>query len=311
MMEKKSVPVFSARMGLVYSVGSAAAYAMLPVFTRMSLASGMSSLEIMQLRYGFGVAMVFLYLAICSPESLKISPKGLFIAFVLSFGLDQITSLNLARCFETLTASTGILIFYIFPAITTVLSVLIYKTPVSRKTITSMVLVAGGCCLVLVQAFSHKVALSGVLYVLSAAFTFALSFVVLQRVMEKIPPLTITFYVMLFTTVGFNFVKGDITFLFYLDSYQFLMGLLLGLIPTALGVTLLYLAISVTDSGFAALCSSIEPAVTVLAAYLLLSEPILIVQVAGMLIVMLGIFIKYLDSNHPADSAAASLPKCV
>jgi drug/metabolite transporter (DMT)-like permease len=309
-MEKSSVPVFSARMGLFYSIASAVAYAMLPVFTRMSLASGMSSLEIMQLRYGFGVVMVFIYLAICSPQALKITPKGLFIAFVLSFGLDQVTSLNLARCFETLTASTGILIFYIFPAITTLLSVLINKTPVSGKTITSIVLVAGGCCLVLIQAFSHRVELSGVLYVLSAAFTFALSFVILQRVMEKIPPLTITFYVMLFTSLGFNLVKGDISLFIQLDSYQLVMGFLLGLIPTALGVTLLYLAIDATDSGFAALCSSIEPAVTVLAAYLILSEPILIVQIAGMLIVMLGIFIKYLDSNYTVDSVVNRMKKC-
>lgn len=285
-----------ARMGLLFSLVSATCYALLPILSKLALASGLTSLETMQLRYGFGVCFVFLYLLARKPSFLRISPSGLLWALSLSFCLDQVTGLELTKSFETLSASTGILLFYLFPAIVTLLSAVIHKTPVTRYGLASIAMVASGCCLIFLDAFSGSFPMVGIRHAMLSAFTFALHLTLLQKVMERVRPLTITFYVMLFTAIGFQ-LKGDLGLFCAVNTHQLTIGILLGLFPTALAAALLYVAIEMTDSGFAALCSAIEPAITVCAAFVILKEGIVPVQIFGMGFVMAGIYVKYLDTG--------------
>ena len=282
-------------LGALLAIASAITFATLPVFYKLLLNTGLSSSEIMQLRYTFGFLILLIYIVIFHRSFLRFSLRAFALAALLSFCLDQVTGYTYARALESIPATTSILFFYVFPLYVLVFSVIFYKKKVTKYEWLSILFVLSGCGLVLNKALGTSVDGTGLMYIVIASFTWALYVLALQKTFLQYRPLQIVMLVMFWTAFSFNIRNGfsnwgDFTL------YQLQYGALLGLFPTAVSLALLYVAIQLTDGPFVALCSAVEPASTLIFSFFLLGDSISIVQLAGVALVTLGIVVKNLEA---------------
>nr|WP_280712766.1 DMT family transporter [Desulfobaculum xiamenense] len=147
----------------------------------------------------------------------------------------------------------------------------------------------------------------GILLAVTSMFLFSMYLVAVQCFLRDENPLTITFYVISFASVAFCAVAGGPATLLNYGRDGVLIALALGLVPTVLAVTLLYMAIGTIGSSYTSVFSTLEPVTTVIASWIILGDPIAPWQVAGGLLIIIGIVWPNIDllrqghgATHPA-----------
>lgn len=279
--------------GTIYSLLSGIAFGLLGVLAKLGYAQGMSVGLVLQCRFLFGAAFIFLFLLVRRPGLLRLDPRGLVMVAAIGMVLYYAQSTFFFRSVGYIPISTTVLILYGYPVTVTLLSVPLYKLRLTRLLAISLALVSAGLCLICYDAFLRELNATGLLYAFGALGTFTIYLTLVQRVMRGRHPLSVSFYMILFTGLTFLVVHGPST-LATLRPENLPVALGLGLIPTAVSVTLLFLAIERIGSAHASIFSSLEPAAALIAAHLILGEPIVALQVVGMLLILAGIILPNL-----------------
>jgi drug/metabolite transporter (DMT)-like permease len=101
-------------------------------------------------------------------------------------------------------------------------------------------------------------------------------------------PLSLTFYAILFTGLMFSAVHPPMR-LSALTLVQLGILVSLALVPTVIAITFLFRAIEEIGSAQTSIFSTVEPVVTVSAAYFILQEHIALFQIVGMFLIICGI----------------------
>jgi drug/metabolite transporter (DMT)-like permease len=185
----------------------------------------------------------------------------------------------------------------------TLLSAVFLKMKLDRVVGASLTLVLGGCCLVFYDAFMKEADPTGLLYATGAMCFFSFYILMVQVLLGDLKPLTATFYVMLFAAVSFN-LSGDVGAWLNLTAPKIAMGATLGLVPGVIAVAFLYMAVEKIGSAYASIFSSIEPVVTVAGAVLFLDENVVLLQVVGAALIVVGIVTPNLRTLHLKRKAA-------
>ncbi|MDP3426687.1 MAG: DMT family transporter, partial [Humidesulfovibrio sp.] len=186
----------------------------------------------------------------------------------------------------------------------TLLSALLFKTRLDRLVALSLALLVAGCGLVFFDAFLRSISQTGLALAVASMLIFSLYLICLEYLLKGENPRTISLYVVIATALVYTVVAPPTGFM-GLDASGKALSVLLGLVPTALAVTLLYRAVELVGSAKASICSTIEPITTVLASALVLSEAIVPIQVAGMALILLGISLPNLRLLRLEEAAAA------
>ena len=100
--------------------------------------------------------------------------------------------------------------------------------------------------------------------------------------------MTLTFYMVFLTGVLFSALSNPLR-MAEMSGYQLFLGLCMGLIPTAAAYLLHFRAIEAVGSAYTSIFSTFEPVTTVVMAYLLLGENIVVWQVLGIPFIIGGI----------------------
>lgn len=274
--------------GLVCAVISACCYGCLPILGKLGYAHGMELTEMLAYRFGFGALFLGAWLALTDARALRIRPRTLTKAVAVGLFIYPLQSTCYLSSVKTISASTAALIVYFYPICVTLLSALIFRTRVGRTVMLSLALVTGGCALVFYDAFAQQADPVGMAFATGAMAVLSIYFIVSQKILTDEPPLTVGFYVILTTATVFWVVGGppDVP---GLDQPRALVAVGLGLIPTALAVSLLYKAIEAIGSALSSIFSTIEPITTVVLSFLVLGEAVAAVQLAGAALIILGI----------------------
>ncbi|MBU1040201.1 MAG: DMT family transporter [Proteobacteria bacterium] len=274
--------------GFIYAALSAACFGMLAVLGKLALARGFAPTEILQYRFGFASIMLLGWFALTDRSVLRARPKTLLKAAVLGIGLYPVQSFCFMASLKFIPAATTSLILYFYPVAVTLLSALLFKTRLDRLVALSLALLVAGCGLVFFDAFLRSISQTGLALAVASMLIFSLYLICLEYLLKGENPRTISLYVVLATALVYTVVAPPTGF-FGLDAAGKALSVLLGLVPTALAVTLLYRAVELVGSAKASICSTIEPITTVLASALVLGEAIVPIQVAGMVLILLGI----------------------
>ncbi len=280
--------------GLVCSMLSACCFGLLPVLGKLGYAQGMDSSEMLQYRFLVASLLLGLWFLVTNPSALRISRRGLLKTALLGGLISPLQSTCFLRSVETIQASTTTLILYFYPALVTLLGALIHRRRVGRKVTLSLLLVTGGCAVVFLDAFMREADPTGVAWACGAMVLFSCYLLLVQSLMRGERPLTLSLYVIFWAGLAFTLLRGvpDVA---ALDAARAGVALALGLIPTVLAVTLLYVAIEAVGSAYASIFSTLEPVTTVIAAALILGEPIFARQVLGAALIVAGIAVPNLD----------------
>jgi drug/metabolite transporter (DMT)-like permease len=279
--------------GLIYSVISALAFASLAVLVKLGYNAGLSGSEMMQYRFSYAVVILGVVMLVRDRSLLVITRSGLARCALLGLVIYWLQTTCFVRALETIPASTTALILYFYPVTVTLLSAVFLKMKLDRVVGGSLALVLGGCCLVFYDAFLKEADPVGLLYAVGAMCFFSCYLLLVQVLLIKIRPLTATFYVMLFAAVSFTATGNPAA---WLDPNRdrILIGLCLGILPGVVAVAFLYMAVEKVGSAYASIFSSIEPVATLAAAAVLLDENVVLLQVGGAALIVLGIIIPNL-----------------
>lgn len=274
--------------GFVYSIVSAICLGTLAIWIKMGLALGMEPVQIVQYRFFFGALLLFSWLGLTRPGLLRISRRGLVKALILGGMVYPVQSMLFATALETLPASTTSLIYYLYPLPTTLWAALFLKLRPGRVVALSLFLVLAGSGLVFHDAFARELDPAGMGFAVACMAVFSVYLTLIQLFIRTDEARRISVYVILFAGLVFTAVSPP-TGLPGLPLRGWLVALGLGLIPTALAVSLVYRAVERVGSAYLSIFSTIEPVTTVLLSALFLGENVQAIQVAGMGCIVVGI----------------------
>lgn len=281
--------------GTFFSLLSGIAFGLLGVLAKLGYSQNMPVGLVLQCRFLFGAAFMFLFLLGWRRRLLRLDLPGLAMVAAIGMVLYYAQSSFFFHSVEHIPVSTTVLILYGYPVTVTLLSVVLYKLKLTRLLVFSLILVSAGCGLICYDAFLRELNPTGLLYAFGALGCFTIYLLLVQKVMKGRHPLSVSFYMILFTGLSFLFLQGpDTPASLRMSNLPIALGL--GFIPTALAITLLFLAIERIGSAHAAIFSSSEPVAALVAAHLILGEPIVRLQVGGMLLILAGVILPNLKT---------------
>ncbi|QGY40599.1 EamA family transporter [Pseudodesulfovibrio cashew] len=276
--------------GLIYALLSATAFGCMAILVKLGYQAGMTGSEMMQYRFTYAAVILFAALLVKDRRLLVISRKGLAACAFLGLVVYWLQTSCFVQALATIPASTTALVLYVHPVTVTLLSIWLLKMKPDRVVGLSLGLVMGGCCLVFYDAFLKAVDPAGLLYATGAMIFFSIYLILVQILLKGIRPLTATVYVISFAAISFT-LTGNPGGWLELTPKTFAIGFALGVVPGVIAVSLLYLAIEKVGSAYACIFSTVEPVVTLAAAAAFLNENVVLLQIGGAALIILGIVI--------------------
>lgn len=276
--------------GIICAALSAVCFGMLAVLGKLAFAKGFVAAEILQYRFGIGALLLLAYFAVFNRSVLRARPKTILKAVFLGVVLYPVQSMTFMSSLKYIPAATTSLILYFYPVAVSLLSALLFKTRLDRVVLLSLLLLVAGCGLVFYDAFLRSISHTGLLLATVSMLIFSVYLIVLEVLLRGESPLTISVYCVLSAAVVYTIMCPPVRFP-DLDLATKGLTLALGIVPTALAVTLLYRAVELIGSARASICSTLEPITTVLASALVLGEDVVAIQVLGMGLILAGVIL--------------------
>ena len=289
--------------GLVYAVLSAGCFGTLPIFGKLGYGLGLKTWEIVQYRFLAGALILLFYTAATRPGLLRVGWRTLGKAALLGTCIYPIQSLCFMGSLAYVPAATTSLILYLYPLAVTLAAAALGRTRINRVVGFSLLLVLAGCGLVFYDAFAREMAPQGVVLALGAMLTYSVYLTLVQSFLRGEQARSLTLYVILFAALFFN-LTGGLGPLRALDGTRLALAAGMGLVSSALAVSLLFAAVERVGSAMASIFSSFEPVATLALAALVLGEPVALPQVGGMACIVAGIALPNLHLDRRRTAVA-------
>ena len=197
---------------------------------------------------------------------------------------------------QYISASLERLILFTYPTVVVLLSALVYRKPVTGRTLAALLLCYGGVVLVFandlrVAPRGGDVVLGGVLVFASAAL-YAVYLVFAAPVIQRLGSLRFIAWAMLASTV-FVFAQFALTHplsVLAVPPRVHALSLAMAVFSTVLPTWLMAEALKRIGANRAALVGSLGPVFTIALGFLLLDEPLHPIQFAGVALVLAGVW---------------------
>jgi drug/metabolite transporter (DMT)-like permease len=203
-------------------------------------------------------------------------------------------SMLFANSIHYLPASLTALILYTYPALVTVLAVVVGDEEFTIQKGVALSICSAGLVLLLGASFGG-VSLEGVLSALGAASIYSCYIVIGNRILKDVDALVTSLYVC--SAAGFTFLSYGLathSLLFAVSASGWLSILGVAVFPTLIGVIGFFAGLQLIGASSAAIISMLEPLITVLLSALLLGERITSRQGLGGGILLIGAIILQL-----------------
>ena len=273
--------------GVVFIVISAVAFGCMPLFAIYAYEAGVDPTSLLFLRFlAAGLFMLLVMLVRKIPF-----PRGKSLAGLV--GMGAIGYFGQSLCyFNALTlASAGLvaLLLYLYPALVTALSALIFKERVTRAKILALVLALAGATLVIGPGWEGQAL--GVVLGLGAALIYSVYILVGNRILKDVAVFPSSAVIMMSAGVAFG-ILAAFTGLHLPESTSGWLAMLgLTILSTIIAILAFMAGMQRVGPTNAALLSTLEPVVTVGLAYLLLGESLTISKVAGGGLILVAVLI--------------------
>ncbi|MFA7270960.1 MAG: DMT family transporter [Sterolibacterium sp.] len=193
------------------------------------------------------------------------------------------------------------LIVYLYPTMTVILSAVVYRRAIGRKTITAMLLCYAGIVLV----FLHNTEIQqesiwlGAALVFASTLSLAVYFLGVGHAVARIGATRFTAYSLLVTSAAslLHFATTRPLSTLNLPPLVYQLAFSMAIFSTVLPGYLLFYAIRRIGSANTSMISSIGPISTIYLAYVFLNEGISLLQILGSALVLGGVLIISLGSG--------------
>lgn len=292
---------FRPAAGVLAAAGSASAFGITIVVQRRLASHGLAPTAALGVRFGIAGLVLLAYLAIRGGPLRPVPgerSRALLLGAIGYAGEAALFYLALQRG----SAAAVSLLFYAYPAIVTVLEVVLGLRPPKLLAFGVVALSTAGAVLVVVSGDRVSITPAGVAYALSAATAFAVYMLASQRLVPRSPPAVIGAHVA--TGASAALLAAGLA----LGALHVPAGdvplLVLNGVATAVAFALLYAALVDLAAGAAAVVMTLEAFVAVALAAVVLGERIRTPQVlGGAAIVLAAVLVARAPATAPAATA--------
>ncbi|MED1794649.1 EamA family transporter [Brevibacillus nitrificans] len=296
-------------LGVLLVFVSAASFGVMSIFAVFAYGAGVSVSTLLFLRFLFASA-IFFGLILWKKESVRINKKQGLSLFLLGGILYTMQSLSFFSAVQYIPTSMAALLLYTFPAFVAILSFLVEKERLRKKTIIAMAVSFVGLAMVLGLSFGgiHPF---GVFLALAAAIFYSVYIIVGNRVVKGLSPYVTSAYIALFACFSTFLVAqkdGGIDLSFDVQGWFALAGIVV--FSTVVAISTFFRALQLISSTKASVLSTFEPVVTFAASALLLGESFTWLQLVGGAAV-LGGAVLIVSGKEEAEGQAAEKVEAV
>ncbi|RNC72192.1 MAG: DMT family transporter [Desulfuromonadales bacterium] len=281
-----------ARKGTIYALVAVLLFATLGTGFKLSV-SRLDSFTVTVVMGAVATVALFLNLLVKGKarlvtEEFRRMPRFFVAAGIIGLGVQQILCL---RAYELLPAFQAVILTYTYPLMMVVLARLVYRERTTPLSVFCVLLGFGGVYLLLSEGRFMALDLSpGVAVALLTALAFALF-----CVMIKHGRFDVEVGMFLFNLFGLFFLLCLAPFFGFdpaIDPGQLLVLIYLGVFPTAVAFILWNRALHLTRTGRCSNIALLTPLLSLLIISLVLGERITLHHLAGLLIIVVSVFIN-------------------
>ncbi len=303
-----------ARRGAALVLVSAASFGAMPIFAKMAYAGGMDVKTLLALRFSLAAVGMWLIWAWLSKRGEK-GPALRSIPPLVAMGaLGYVgQSFSYFTAVSLMSASATGLLLYTYPVVVTVLAWLIFRESMTRAKVAALGMSLVGALLVL-GIFSWAgggdigtLNPQGVLWGLAASAVYSAYIIAGTRYAAGISPVFASAVIITSAALvylAWGAATGELRTDF--DAAALVWAGCIALISTILAIATFFAGLRTTGPSRASIISTVEPAMTVLLAALVLNDAISAGQLAGGALILGAVLVVQLGQGRIAASSVRS-----
>jgi drug/metabolite transporter (DMT)-like permease len=247
---------------------------------------GFTPMEVVTLRAWTTAILLFIFMLVTAPKKMKLkSYKD--IRYFIGTGIFSIIFFNycLFTAIELSTIPVATALLYTAPAFVIIISFFLFKEPLTRAKIISLILTLFGTGLVvgLIPLNLQAIQISSILFGLGSGIGYALYSIFSKFALKKYTSLIITTYTFAVAAIAlipfFPYSeKGHLL----LEPTVLLYAFGLGFLPTAFAYIIYTYGLNQTEASKASILSTVEPVVATMVGVFIFQEAFTFIQMIGM-----------------------------
>jgi drug/metabolite transporter (DMT)-like permease len=274
-------------VGVFLILISGSSFGTLAIFARLAYEDGVTPITLLFLRFGIAsLCMLFVMLIKGVPF-----PRGyLLLGLALMGGIGYVgQALSYFTALTLIPAGLVALLLYLYPAIVTILAVIIFKETLSKWKIIALLFALGGTVFTIGPAGGGQ--FLGVVFGLSAAFIYSVYILVGSKITKHVTAIQSSSMVIVSAAIvsgGLMSIQGPA---FPATTPGWASVIAIALISTILAIMTFFAGLGRVGATNASTLSTVEPVVTVTLAAMVLGETISIMRVLGGTMIILAVII--------------------
>jgi drug/metabolite transporter (DMT)-like permease len=267
------------RAGFLFCLAAAGGFSTIGILAKLAYAAHVNVVTLLAGRFLLTSVLLWL-IVVATRQSI---PSGRPLAAGLGLGLIgfgiQVTLLFLSL--QRIDAALSALLFYSYPAMVTVGAVLIGREGATVRRLAALVVALAGVGLVFSSSGGDRRDTTGVLFSLASAFLYSLIILAVDRLGRRTPPLALSAVVSTGAATTFllsGFVLRNLQLNVSLHGWGAIIGVAFA---TAVPLAAFYRGIALVGPSTASILLTVEPALTVVLAALVLGERLGVMQLLG------------------------------
>lgn len=269
--------------GILLIAVSSTSYGLLPVFAKAAYSAGVSTYTLLFLRFFIAASFMF---GVMAAKKMKFpSPKEIMACLILGSFAYVGQSFTYFMALNYVSSSVVSLLLYTCPALVMIASVVLFKEKVGRQKIIALMLALSGAFVIIGAEFDANP--TGIFLSVATSVLYAVYVMGSSRVVREDICVQSSAFIMLGAAIVYCIINVFVGFTLPVQINGYIPVLLIALVSTVLAFWTFLAGMEKIGATTAALVSTVEPVVTVLASVIILSEPLTKnIVIGGGLVVM-------------------------
>jgi drug/metabolite transporter (DMT)-like permease len=215
----------------------------------------------------------------------------------------SVTTVCLFASYDYIAVGMATTILYLYPALVTVLSLIIYKESINLKKIISLIVSFIGV-LSLIGSGTVNLSIRGMILALFSALFYSFYVIgVSHNEIKKLNSYLLSFYISLVVAISMLFIGVSSNSLnFRINFYSLVCIVLLAFISTVVALMAFLEGVRIIGPSRAAIFSNLEPLVSLILGFLILGEKITIGMALGSVLIIISILILSINKKSSHSS---------
>jgi drug/metabolite transporter (DMT)-like permease len=274
-------------IGIFLILISGSSFGTLAIFARLAYEEGVTPITLLFLRFGIASLCMLLIMLVKGISF----PRGyVLLGLTLMGGIGYVgQALSYFTALTLIPAGLVALLLYLYPAIVTILAVIVLKERISKWKMIALLIALGGTVLTIGPSGGGQ--FLGIIFGIGAAFIYSIYILVGSKITKRVTAIQSSTVVIVSAGIvsgGLVAIKGPA---FPATASGWASVIAIALISTILAIVTFFAGLERVGPTNASTLSTVEPAVTVVLAAVVLGETISFLRIIGGIMIIVAVII--------------------